>query len=966
MQRPLLPPTLDSVVAEAFARLQEQARLGAFTDLNAALDKDPMYAKSFAYHDLAKLDAALQEFDALPVSTPHRAKVAGALILVCVEASMDDSVIGDSPYIDRAAQLADIAEQDPDMPPQLHVVFHAVRTQRAYAGMRKGTSGVTARVLQAEYEKLLELIDHYAPEEVRGLAAAIYETSANGMGHLAAVMEGDPAAQREVQARFETTAAGTVPGSWTHVSAEAARLISAMQSAIYRGEPQVVREASRRLQHLAEKLPESHPLRELSLGALSTAALFLAFVEGEEGGIGTADRWASGAAWREEAGRLSRDESIPDFQRAAHLMVLAIARMREQTAASMDEAVELCDRALQLLVPGDPFYAQSLHQAGQIRLARCVAFGDMDDRTERAIVLDLLEKAQRHASQGGDLATYIGLARDLSMAYFLDGQVKNAVGTAVTGLRGRVWSALLQPRAADVHQVARDSSEDAVFAAGICLKANLGHVAVWALEMGRGLIVHAATQARDVVAQLEERGHAELAREWRVATATSSAAQAPAALRRRVMSALTGVELVADGSLAKEFEEAMRALPNPPTADEVRAALIALEMDALVYLVPGRASGSVGFAAVIQASEPPLILGIPALVSEQAARFEEIIGAMARGPARDLRPPEKRQGGAADLDALCEWAWEAAIGPLLGAIEAPQGSPQRIVLIPVGGLSHIPWHAARRTVDGRERYAVEDVVFSYAASARMFCAAAWSRDVPLTESGLIVSDPDTAGAASPLPGARVEATAIRERFYPTARFLGRETDGSEALDGPGRPEEVRAWLADSGTSSADPAARGTVLHLACHATVRASQGDEDTSYLLLHQGRRLSVEELIDTLATSKGRELALAVVAACRSSESGRGYDEGLSLATALLAHNVRSVISARWSVPDRETSVLMFMVHYFLQERGLRPSDALREAQLWMLRGDALPEGTPDSLREVPLSADVQVWGAFVHAGR
>jgi CHAT domain-containing protein len=191
--------------------------------------------------------------------------------------------------------------------------------------------------------------------------------------------------------------------------------------------------------------------------------------------------------------------------------------------------------------------------------------------------------------------------------------------------------------------------------------------------------------------------------------------------------------------------------------------------------------------------------------------------------------------------------------------------------------------------------------------------------------------------------------------------LGRAPDGSAAHDGVGDPAQVRAWLEDP--------QGGALLHLACHATVSAERGAAHTSYLLLAGGQRLSAEDLVDSLGGPTGHSLALTVLAACRTNESGRGYDEAFSLATAFLVHGTRSVISTQWSVPDAGAPLLMFMFYHFLCARGLRPADALREAQLWTIRRDALPDDAPAGIRTLRNDhphSDMRVWGAFTHSGR
>ena len=437
-----------------------------------------------------------------------------------------------------------------------------------------------------------------------------------------------------------------------------------------------------------------------------------------------------------------------------------------------------------------------------------------------------------------------------------------------------------------------------------------------------------------------------------------------------MVSALAGVELDSDGAPLASPGEASTRLLDAPSTDEIRLALRTMDMDALVYLLPG--DDKQGAAVIIRAAEEPSRILLPALNTRNLAGFEQFMEASARSAARggnavnprdltaqrDLAAPPVVRA----VDEVCDWAWKTVVGPLL--TEIPPDSPDRparIVLIPMRELSRVPWHAARYREGGEVHYAVERAVFSYAVSARMFCESAWRADVPLTDSGLVVGDPDTAGEACDLPAARAEARAVRDCFYPAARYVGRRADGAPGEDGVGDAGQILAWLAD-------PAA-GPMIHLACHGGNRAGLTETDTSYLVLHRGRHLAAEELVRGLIANPGRDLALAVLAACRSGESGRGFDEVFSLATTLLANNTRTVISAQWAVPDAATSMLMFMFHYYLRAKELRPVDALREAQLWMIGDREPPKAMPPELTRRLAerhTSEVASWAAFIHTGR
>jgi CHAT domain-containing protein len=225
----------------------------------------------------------------------------------------------------------------------------------------------------------------------------------------------------------------------------------------------------------------------------------------------------------------------------------------------------------------------------------------------------------------------------------------------------------------------------------------------------------------------------------------------------------------------------------------------------------------------------------------------------------------------------------------------------------------------------------------------------------LGDNGLVVGDPDTAGASPPLPAARAEALAIAATFYPAGSYLGRAADGS-ATAAPGTRAEVVTWLADPGA--------GTVAHFACHGVT-----EPGNACLVLADGTRLTADELTETLTRTAGRDVALAVLAACDTGRSARGYDEAFSLGSAFLAANVRSVISTLWSIPDDATSVLMFMLHHFLRAKGLPPAEALRATQLWALHDRTPPPSMPDSLKSNMTIRRVDApesWAAFVHFGQ
>ena len=96
-------------------------------------------------------------------------------------------------------------------------------------------------------------------------------------------------------------------------------------------------------------------------------------------------------------------------------------------------------------------------------------------------------------------------------------------------------------------------------------------------------------------------GDSDLTQRWEAAVTAGEPEQLPSALRREVLAALAGTDSAA-------------ALLDPPSYDEIQRALVHVDADALVYLVPG--TGVVtGYAVCAPARGAPRYLALPNLTS---------------------------------------------------------------------------------------------------------------------------------------------------------------------------------------------------------------------------------------------------------------------------------------------------------------------------------------------------------------
>jgi CHAT domain-containing protein len=644
---------------------------------------------------------------------------------------------------------------------------------------------------------------------------------------------------------------------------------------------------------------------------------------------------------------------------------------RETDPCRVALGVEQHRAALELVGPDDPQRAFYLSTLATALLNRHQLAGATADLREAA---DLLGEARMRA--GGPAHEQWQQINDmLGHARRLFGDRPGSHWAAVEGLRDTVWQMLVQPDLASAAAVVRYASDDAIGVARQCLAAGDPEAAITALDAGRGLSLFAAGGSGPPAQRLAEAGEPALADRWRAAAATRDPAALSPELRRDVMTVLASLEPALE-------------LLDPPGYAEIQQALTDLDADVLVYLMPGEGIRS-GYAVLAPAAGPPSSMTLTSLTPHSAPDLDRYLAALALRELADTGDgPEKAPADddlEARLDDVGRWAWDAAMCPLiecyLPRIPARDDRPPRIVLVPMGELARVPWQAARRP-DGR--YAVELIALSQAASARMLVRSATLPAVPLTPTGLIIGDPDTAtipaaaagpdmggpdmggpdmaslDTAAPLPAARLEAYAIRQSFYRGARYLGRRPDGTVSRAGPGSADEVRTWL-----TSADPI-QGAMLHLACHGFAR-SGGGRPNAFLLLAGGERLTAREL---LADATDRAISLVVLAACRTGLSLTCYDEAYGLATAFLAGGVRTVLSSQWCVPGSATSALMFMVHRNLRVLGRPAWAALRDAQLWMLDPDrVVPDDMPEPLRARIAGSDpgaAVAWAAFLHQGK
>jgi CHAT domain-containing protein len=129
-----------------------------------------------------------------------------------------------------------------------------------------------------------------------------------------------------------------------------------------------------------------------------------------------------------------------------------------------------------------------------------------------------------------------------------------------------------------------------------------------------------------------------------------------------------------------------------------------------------------------------------------------------------------------------------------------------------------------------------------------------------------------------------------------------------------------------------------VVHIASHFQLHP--GDDTASFLLLGDGSHLPLAQLKTWPQPFQGVELL--TLSACNTAVGSRGAEgkEVEGLAVLAQRQGAKAVVATLWPVVDVSTKELM-QTFYRLRERqpGLPKVEALRQAQLTLLRGSGRP---------------------------
>ncbi|WET76200.1 CHAT domain-containing protein [Amycolatopsis sp. QT-25] len=228
-----------------------------------------------------------------------------------------------------------------------------------------------------------------------------------------------------------------------------------------------------------------------------------------------------------------------------------------------------------------------------------------------------------------------------------------------------------------------------------CREDNANDDLVRVVEAERTVALARGTGAALLHRHLVDAGRADLAEEW----VAANEADAPWAARHP--------DLV---SRLSEGDE--QALAEPLGPEEIRPLLRGLGLDALVYLVPRKATAG-GLMVVVPAEGAATSAQLPLLTEEWFTK-----------------------NTSAEPAALGGWAWLAGGAAVLAAAKAvAPGRVPRVAVVPGGMLSSVPWAAAWRETGAGRTHLVEDVQITVVPSARLLARSSPAGGEPVILRG---------------------------------------------------------------------------------------------------------------------------------------------------------------------------------------------------------------------------------------
>jgi CHAT domain-containing protein/Tfp pilus assembly protein PilF len=263
---------------------------------------------------------------------------------------------------------------------------------------------------------------------------------------------------------------------------------------------------------------------------------------------------------------------------------------------------------------------------------------------------------------------------------------------------------------------------------------------------------------------------------------------------------------------------------------------------------------------------------------------------------------------------------------------------RRLVVVAQGALQYVPFAALPSPTHGDEPLAVAHAIVTLPSASSIAFARGELENRPraskvlavLADPVYSVDDPRVSPATPPI-AANAEAPPDRPTFQ---RLLSTHQEGMNIL-GLVRPRERLSALdfdASRATASSGALSQYRFVHIASHGILDSLHPELSGLVLSLVDRAGRPQNGFMQTPDIYNLKLNAdMVVLSACQTALGREDRGEGLvGLTRAFLYAGVPRVVASLWTVPDVSTAQLMTRFYKGILVNGLRPSEALRQAQV------------------------------------
>jgi len=262
--------------------------------------------------------------------------------------------------------------------------------------------------------------------------------------------------------------------------------------------------------------------------------------------------------------------------------------------------------------------------------------------------------------------------------------------------------------------------------------------------------------------------------------------------------------------------------------------------------------------------------------------------------------------------SLSNELYELLIAPILPKLD----SQKQICFVPDKSLYRLPFAALFSIPKGK--YLIEDSAIFYAPSSSIFVLAsenARQKEIFKDESLLSIGNPKFDAAETPnlsdLPSAEIEVKEIAKFYRNNRQFIGENATKINVFN------NLEAQ---------------NIFHFAGHYVTNEASAP-NSKLLLAKQDGDLRLSEI----AEKRLPKTKLVVLSACQTSLEKLYQGEGaIGVARSFLAIGSPSVLASGWKIDSEAAKDLMIAFHRNRKEKGLKNAEALRSAQIEMLKSE------------------------------